>query len=392
MERPGVNQCVVEVGPGAIRGPCHAAENLTSTALDCIDDDIAMLDDQPVAVGALWREVFRTVMPERVETAALICPTWWPSPRVELVREAAAVRSAKVVVRQRAEILASDVAGEPTIVEIAPVFVVIWQAGRVLSTEPRLGEPAHIARSVAAAVGAPTTVLVDAPAGVAGAVGLADAICDRLRADGTTVKTVHSDRVLVDAREPQTYKTHPLRSRRRSGHRAAAMTALGASVVLLYVGLNLASGADGSHTSMPMTLLVEGRVALKVPALWAVRRISSGPGSARVEVTAPDDSTAVLITQSQVRRGESLAATSATLRSALDDQQDGAFTQFNPDDRRADRPAATYRELRGARQIDWAVFVDDTVRIGLGCQSAPGSEQAVQDVCEEAIRSAHALF
>ncbi len=140
-----------------------------------------------------------------------------------------------------------------------------------------------------------------------------------------------------------------------------------------------------------MTLLVEGRVALKVPALWTVRRITSGPGSARVQVMAPDDSTGVLVTQSQVREGETLTATSATLRSALDDELAGVFSQFDPDDRRAGRPAATYRELRDGRQIDWAVFVDDTVRIAIGCQSAPGIEQAVRDVCEEAIRSAHAL-
>ena len=142
---------------------------------------------------------------------------------------------------------------------------------------------------------------------------------------------------------------------------------------------------------VPVTLLVEGRVAVKVPALWVVRRITSGPGSARVEVTASDDTTAVLITQSQIRKGESLAATAATLRRALDDQQAGVFSEFNPDDRRADRPAATYRELRDGRQIDWTVFVDDTVRIAIGCQGSPDSQQAVRDVCEEAIRSAHAV-
>ena len=58
----------------------------------------------------------------------------------------------------------------------------------------------------------------------------------------------------------------------------------------------------------------------------AVQRITSGPGSARVQVTAPDDSTAVLITQSQVRKGETLSATSATLRNALDDQQAAIFS------------------------------------------------------------------
>ena len=95
---------------------------------------------------------------------------------------------------------------------------------------------------------------------------------------------------------------------------------------------------------MPMTLLVEGRVAVKVPAQWAVRRITSGPGSARVQVMAPDDANAVLITQSQVRRGETLSATAATLRTALDDQQAGVFDQFNPDDRRA---GSTRRHLSG---------------------------------------------
>jgi len=111
-----------------------------------------------------------------------------------------------------------------------------------------------------------------------------------------------------------------------------------------------------------------------------------------VEVISPDDATAVLVTQSQVREGERLADTAAMLRNALDDQQDGIFSRFNPNDRRADRPAATYREVREGRQIDWTVFVDDTVRIAVGCESAPGREQAVQDICDEAIRSAHAVI
>ena len=81
---------VVEVGPGTVRGPCHAAESLVCTALECIDDEIAVLDGQPVAVAAVWREVFRTVLAERVETAVLVCPTWWPSPWLGRVREAAA--------------------------------------------------------------------------------------------------------------------------------------------------------------------------------------------------------------------------------------------------------------------------------------------------------------
>src|SRR6185312_5554634 len=150
-------------------------------------------------------------------------------------------------------------------------------------------------------------------------------------------------------------------------------------VSAVLVCLGLAFGADQPDpVAIPSTLLVEGRVSLKVPALWAVRRITSGQGSARVQVMAPDGSTAVLMTQSQVRKGETLSSTSAMLRNALHGQQEGVFSRFNPDDRRADRQAATYRELRDGRQIDWAVFVDDSLRIAVGCQSAPGDEEAVR--------------
>jgi type VII secretion-associated protein (TIGR03931 family) len=171
-----------------------------------------------------------------------------------------------------------------------------------------------------------------------------------------------------------------------------ALPAVFTSVTLLCIGLAVMFGTQQPDTlTEPMTLLVEGRVGVKVPARWAVQRITAGPGSARVQVTAPDNSTALLVTQAPVADGETLSATSATLRTALDGQHVGVFSLFNPDDSRADRRTATYREQRDGRQIDWAVFVDGDVRIGLGCQSAPGGEQLIRDVCEEAIRSAHAL-
>lgn len=382
---------VIEVGPVAVRGQFRAEHHLESTALQFIDDEIAMLDEQPVAVTAVWRQVFSAVLPEHVETAVLVCPTWWPSPRIARVREAAATRSTKVVVLQRADALVVDVPGVPAVVEIAPEFVVIWRSGRVIAAEPRLGDDDEVIRSVADGVGSATTVLVDAPRGVAGAVHLARAISEHLRADGVAVTTVAPERVLAAARDRNSspHKPEPAWPR---GQRMAGLTAVGASVALVCVGLGFASGTNQpGATPVPMTLLVEGRVAVKVPALWRVQRITSGSGSARVQVTAPDSSNAVLLTQSQVRRGETLSATSATLRNALDDQQAGIFSAFTPDDRRASRAAATYREVRDGRQIDWTVFVDDAMRIGIGCQSAPGSEFVGDYVCEEAIRSAHAL-
>jgi type VII secretion-associated protein (TIGR03931 family) len=391
LDRSGVNDTVVEVGPVAVRGQSRAEQHLESTALQFIDDEIAIFDEQPVAVTAVWRQVFSAVLPERVETAVLVCPTWWPSPRIARVQQAAATRSTNVVVVQRADILVMNVPGVPAVVEIAPEFVVIWRSGGVIAAEPRLGDDIDVIRSVVNGVGSATTVLVDAPRGVAGAVDLARAISEHLRAVGVAVTTVPPDRVLTAARDRSGSRqtSEPAWPR---GHRIAALITVGASVALICLGLGFTSGTDKSvATSAPLTLLVEGRVALKVPALWRVQRITSGSGSARVQVTAPDTSNAVLLTQSQVRRGETLSATSATLRSALDDQPAGIFSAFKSDDRRADRAAATYREVRAGRQIDWTVFVDDTVRIGIGCQGAPGSAFVVDYVCEEAIRSAHAL-
>ena len=361
-----------------------------STALECIDDAIAVLDQQPVAVGALWGEVFRAVLSDPVETAVLVCPTWWPPLRVERVREAAAAHSSEVVVLQRAEVLAGDGPDVPTVVEIAPEFVFISRAGEVVAAEPRAGASADIARWVSNCVGPATTVLVDAPVGVTGGAELACAVSARLRAVGAAVTTVHRDRVLTGPRDEKAPRV--LETTTRTGTRVLALAAVFTSVTLLCIGLAVVFGTQQAEKpTEPMTLLIEGRVGVKVPALWAVQRITSGPGSARVQVIAADKSTALLVTQALVADGETLSATSATLRTALDDQQAGVFSLFNPDDVRAGRRAATYRELRDGRQVDWAVFVDGAVRIGLGCQSAPGGEQLVRDVCEEAIRSAHAL-
>lgn len=383
---------VVEVGPTTVRGSCDAPASLVSTALNCLDDDIALLDDQPVAVTAMWREVFRTVLPEAVETAVLVCPTWWPSARIDRVREAAAVRSANVVVRQRAQVITEHAPGNPTVAEIAPDLVVVSRGGRVVAAEPRLGDNADNVRAVVDGIGSATAVVVDAPVGVPGAVEFAAAIAGELRSCGVAATTVHPDQMLAVSQHPPPPSTRAPEWPRRPMQRTPALAAL-VTVALLCVGLGAGSELNGSPTAeVPMTLLVEGRVALKVPALWTVQRITAGPGSARVQVSAPNSSAAVLVTQAQVRKGEALSTTAASLRSALDDQEVGVFSEFNPDDRRADRAAATYREIRDGRQIDWVVFVDDAVRIGIGCQSSPGEQHVVRYACEQATRSAHALF
>lgn len=141
-----------------------------------------------------------------------------------------------------------------------------------------------------------------------------------------------------------------------------------------------------------MTVLVEGRVALKIPTQWSPQRITAGPGSARVQAISPSDgAAAVHMTQSRVPMQETIERTAEILRRAVAEQPPGVFVDFNPSDRRAGRPAVTYREVRAGHHIRWSVLVDGSVRISIGCQSAPDREEAVDDACEQAVQSAHAL-
>ena len=141
----------------------------------------------------------------------------------------------------------------------------------------------------------------------------------------------------------------------------------------------------------PTTFLVEGRVALTVPANWPTQRVVAGPGSARVQVTSPSDPEVALhVTQSPVP-GESLGDTAERLKRAIDAEPAGVFVDFNPSGYSAGRPAVTYREVRAGHHVRWTVLLDGPVRISIGCQSRPGGEDAVRDACEQAVRSAHAI-
>ena len=166
---------------------------------------------------------------------------------------------------------------------------------------------------------------------------------------------------------------------------------LAVSVGLL--GLGIAFGADEADpVSIPTTLLVEGRVALKVPALWAVQRITSGPGSARVQVMAPDNSIALYWSRSRRcvrvrrcraprRRCAALSTVSRRAYSASSSQRIVVrIALSSPIGNSAVGARPTGRCSSTAR-----------VRIAIGCQSPPGDEEAVRHVCEEAIRSAHTV-
>jgi type VII secretion-associated protein (TIGR03931 family) len=166
-------------------------------------------------------------------------------------------------------------------------------------------------------------------------------------------------------------------------------------VVLLIIGVlgALVSARRGAPagSDVPTTFLVEGRVALEVPAEWPTQRIVAGPGSARVQVTSPSDPEVALhVTQSRVAIA-TLSATAESLKHAIDAEPTGVFVDFNPAGNSAGRAAVTYREVRSGHDIRWTVLVDKAVRISIGCQSRHGHDDAMRQVCDLAVRSARTL-
>ncbi|BBX65419.1 type VII secretion-associated protein [Mycobacterium saskatchewanense] len=405
------HRAIVEAGPGAIRQLCCgtgavADAEAAGAALDAIDDPVALVAGRPVAVDSAWRDVLRSLGCDSGDGAVVVHPSWWPPSRIDRVT-AAAAPAGDVLARPRSWLLrqASNAPPEATVVvEIAERLVAINGADAV--AVPRTAEPKAIAREVAGAIermaqGATVTVVIDVPNGIDGAAGLASSVATAVRGDGGGVpKVVRVDgarlsRIARSAfREPPEPAALPVRSRApRLGVFAAA------AVTLATLPLAISAVAPVDRHGMaaaglqvaPATYLVEGRVALSVPANWPTQRVLAGPGSARVQVTSPSDPEVALhVTQSPVA-GEALSGTAERLKRGIDAEPAGVFVDFDPSGATAGRPAVTYRELRPTHHVRWTVFVDGPVRISIGCQSRPGGDNAVREACEQAVRSARTI-
>lgn len=384
---------VVEVGPAAVRGPAGSAA--AAAALEHIDDDIALLDERPVPVADLWRDVLLTATGSRRGPAVVVCPSWWSARRIARIRDAARAVAPQAVVLARAGVLATG--GISAVVEIAGEMVVVTTGGAIDAAIPRVGDTADadtgIAAAVADTIGAARTVLLDAPPGVPGGARLAAALAERLTTAGVAVTIAEPGLVTRRAALASSGAERPPVSppRRRRPAFLAAGSVLCAAAVCGALA-TLPAGAPQA-VDTPMTLLVEGRVGVRIPAAWMVQRITAGPGSARLQVVSPGDPhTAVLVVQSPVPLRQPLPEAARVLRDLLDEQPPGVFADFRPADNRAGRDVVTYRETRPGHDIGWAVLIDGAVRIGIGCQSPRGREHDVLAVCDEAVRSAHAVF
>jgi type VII secretion-associated protein (TIGR03931 family) len=384
---------VVEVGPATVQGPNHVDAEWVSAGIDGIDDELTLIDEHPVAVADVWRAVMQDVVGGSADAIVLVCSTWWTPSRVERVRDAAWKVAKDVVVLQRAQVLRDGLPDRmTTVVEIAPEFVVVSPPGDDMHVVARGAVDAVVAK-----IATSMAVLLDGPDGVEGAYPLVAAIADRLRATGVAVSIADADWVRRTAQGPAPQAKACDAQARPARHRGRGMTAVLAGMLMsaaaLCGGFAARQDVPSSGLNMPMTLMVEGRVGVMVPAQWVVRRVTSGPGSARVQVVSSTDAdVAVHVTQSSLAPHQSHEAVADSLRDALSQQPDGVFVEFNPSDRRAGQAVVTYREMRADHHITCVVFVDGSLRIAIGCQSAPGHEEAVREVCDEAIRSAHAVF
>jgi type VII secretion-associated protein (TIGR03931 family) len=382
-----VTSAVIEVGPVTVRGPGPVAADLAAVAVAGIDDEIALIEDEPVAVSDLWVEVLGAAG-AGAGMLTLVCPTWWTADRCDRVRDGA--MGSEVVVMQRVQALSASLStGSPVVVEIADEVVMVSgvHASGIALARHALDDPdaEAVVRAVLAIAGRSAEVVVDAPVEVSGAVTLGNEVVEGLRRRDLVASVADARTWRNTLVAPDTEVDEQLGRRSRTGKFAMCAAAALAAVLG-----GIAFAAHGPPTDHPsMTVLVEGRVGVQIPAGWTVRRITEGPGSARVEVVSPSDPELMIhLTQSGVGDG----SVADTLQAALREQPAGVFVDFDPSAVVAARQVVSYREVRAGREIRWAVFVDGVVRIAVGCQSAPGHGEAVRWACEAATRSAHAVF
>ena len=377
-----MSNAVVVVGPKVITGQGAVDPELVVTALECVDEELALVDDQVVRADDLWQHVLGSAVDGSCDDLVVICPSWWAISRLARVRSAAGRWSVNVVVLRRVEVLA----GASAVVEVAPELVVVHADGQRRVIARANSSPGWVDAVVACVEGLPA-VTIDVPCGVA-LVG-AD-LARALRNRGVDVTLAEDRTLLASVRESRIDTSRETTSvRRHLTPRAAAVTA---AILTASALTGAAVGLDTrTEESDAAAWLVEGHVAVEVPAEWTVELVTSGPGSARVQVVSPSDRSEVIhVTQARVPETQTLDSAAEVLRSALAEEPEGVFIDFTAPGERAQRAAVTYREVRADRRIDWTVLLDGGVRIAIGCQGS-GERSRPELLCDRAIRSAHAV-
>jgi len=373
---------VVVVGPATISGPKDVDAELVSSALECIDEQLGLLDTTVLPAERIWRDAMTAAI-GGASAVTVVCPTWWPASRVERVRAAVLTSVSHVVIERRTAALRAAV-DEPdcAVVELGEDLVTISRPG----TAPVVVRRTDFAtaQTVIARTTWDTHVVIDAPIGVPGAAALATEIQALLWDQDVTTQILSCDDLLDDAGGDGTHTAARSSRARMAIAVAAAVSIVGA----LVLGLSNRDGpapAIATATDPEFTWLVEGRVAVQVPARWTVDRALAGAGSARLQIISPEDRGQIIhLTQSVVPREQTLEGAARSLRDAATKLPGGVIVDFQDAGVSAGRAAVRYREVRGNRIVDWSVLLDGPVRIAVGCQGS-----SARSVCDTAIRSAH---
>lgn len=176
--------------------------------------------------------------------------------------------------------------------------------------------------------------------------------------------------------------------RRRPIPVATSATALAvAAVMLVAVCITVAARSAPANPDAAAVAVVEGRMTVLVPPRWTVERVTSGPGSRRLQASPPGDPQIALHLTSSYAPELTRQRAGDAISRAMADEPAGVFVDLLVD-HTTDRPAVTYRELRPGRLITWSVVLAGVTRISIGCQSPPGRQADIRTACEQAIRSA----
>lgn len=168
--------------------------------------------------------------------------------------------------------------------------------------------------------------------------------------------------------------------------RTAAISLLTVAAVAVPAGV--AATVRTGPPETPDATVVEGRLTARIPAHWRVERVTGGPGSRRLQISAPGDPGIAVHLTSAYAPESTLEQAAAMLRTAIADEPLGVFVDLDPVDEVAGRAAVTYREVRPGRVIAWSVVLSGATRISIGCQSPPGRAADVRTVCDGVVRTA----
>lgn len=370
---------VIVAGPATITGPRETAAELADAAIACLDDDIGLVGGEVQDSQRIWADAIADVAGHSATELTVICPSFWTTTRINRIRRAAHTVASQVQIQDRRDALRQN-AGRPS----APVL----EVGRDLVVLARPDRPAMVLRRRSPALAATVhhaladdpCVIVDVPSGIVGAGQLAAEWAGSLRAGGADITVLGC----ADLRGG-TEASAPVR-----GRQPKLLASAAAALVIVLVALAVLTGprspAPRAAATAESTWVVEGRVSTQVPVGWTVDRVTSGTGSARLRITAPDHRGSIHLTQTPVPTRPSLAQSARILRTAAAGLRAGIIVDFNDAATVSGRPAVTYREIRAGEAVQWTVLLDDTVRIAIGCQG-PG----VADACDTAIRSARRI-